>query len=342
MRYLVFALQGLGDSLEATVLVRALRNHDPSAQIDVAVTRRGPAHLFAGIPTFVADVIYLPYWERGLPSFALSLARSARRQKYDASFMAYPSAKPAYHVVNAAFRADRKFGHRYADPKLSNALWSYTDLVPIRACHNVERNLDLISAAGIPQREPTDYIVPPSWFGDGERDRSRVTIHVGTIAHDGFENKRWPLDSFAVTAQRLQDAGYEISLLAGPEEREETSRLAARVPGSKLFTGSLDQAAVHLATSALVLTNDSGIGHLAAAVKTPVVSLFGPTPTTGAPYGPTSSPIRTSPCPPCFDPLSRGISCVLDIDYRCLKVDLTAEHVLQRVYAALGHASIDV
>jgi ADP-heptose:LPS heptosyltransferase len=169
-----------------------------------------------------------------------------------------------------------------------------------------------------------------------------VTIHIGTIAHDGFENKRWPLDNFALAAQSLQRSGYKISLLAGPEEKEETSRLGVLIPGSQLFSGSLDQAANHIATSALVLTNDSGVGHLAAAVKTPVVSLFGPTPTTGAPYGPTSSPIRNSPCPPCFSPLARGISCALNIDYRCLKVDLTVDHVLRSVYTILDRARADV
>jgi ADP-heptose:LPS heptosyltransferase len=342
MRYLIFALQGLGDSLEATPLVRAIRQYDSSAEIDVAVTRRGPAQLFSGIPEFVANVIYLPYWERGIAGFARALARNARRNAYDMSFMAYPSAKPAYHIVNAAFRAKRKFGHRYTKPTLASALWSYTDLVSIRACHNIERNLDMTLAAGMPHVERPEYVVPASWRGDGTRDEARVTIHVGTIAHDGFENKRWPLEDFVTVAKRLQSSGYEISLLAGPEEREETGVVAARVPGSQMFTGSLDAAANHLATSALVLTNDSGIGHLAAAVKTPVVGLFGPTPTSGAPYGDTSYPIRTSPCPPCFEPLSKGISCALNIDYRCLKIDLTAERVLETIHNVLDRASVDV
>jgi ADP-heptose:LPS heptosyltransferase len=342
MRYLIFALQGLGDSLEATPLVRAIRHYDFGAEIDVAVTRRGPEKLFAGIPEFVANVIYLPYWERGVTAFARALASNARAKAYDASFMAFPSAKPAYHVVNAAFRAKEKFGHRYTEPTPWNALWSYTRLVPIRACHNIERNLDLTLAAGMPPTERPSYVVPEAWLGDGSRDGARVTIHVGTIAHDGFENKRWPLENFVEVAKRLRGAGYEVSLLAGPDELEQTRVVADSVPDARIFSGSLDAAALHLATSALVLTNDSGIGHLAAAVKTPVVSIFGPTPTTGAPYGDTSHPIRTSPCPPCFKPLSRGISCAVNIDYRCLKVDLPAERVLETMYAVLERASVDV
>lgn len=340
-RYLVFALQGLGDALEATPMLRAIRHADASAEVDVAVTRGAPARLFRGIPEFVSRVIELPYWERGIAAFGSALVAEGRRRSYDGSFMAYPAAKPAYHLVNAVFRARRKFGHRYAATTLANALWSYTDLIAIAPKHNVERNIDLLTAAGMPRPERADYAVPTAWYGDGIRDSARVTIHVGTIAHDGFENKRWPLANFATVARRLQDAGCEIALLAGPDERAETGRLQAEVPGARIVMGSLEEAARHLAGSAAVLTNDSGIGHLAAAVKTPVVSLFGPTPTTGAPYGPTSHPVRYTPCPPCFAPLSRGISCVLNIDYRCLKLDLTVERVSAELFGVLGRERVD-
>ena len=340
MHYLVFALQGLGDALEATPMLRAIRASDPAAEIDVAVSRAGPARLFRGLSEFVAETIELPYWERGPAAFAAALARHAWRRRYTASFMAYPSAKAPYHLVNAAFRARRKVGHRYERPALRNALWSYTDLVPIAPKHNVERNIDLLSAAGIPRPERLAYAVPAAWSAS-PRDPARLTIHVGTIAHDGFENKRWPLEKFAHVARDLQRSGYAITLLAGPDEYEETSRLQTQVPGSRTFTGSLEEAARHLASSALVITNDSGIGHLAAAVDTPVVGLFGPTPTTGAPYGPLSYPLRTSPCPPCFHPLSRGISCVRNIDYRCLKQDLTAAQVLERIYGVLERERVD-
>jgi len=342
MRYLVFALQGLGDALEATPMLGAIRSFDEAAEIDVAVTRRGPAELFRGIPELASRVIELPYWERGIAGFAAALATRAWRRAYDVSFMAFPAAKPAYHLVNAAFRTRRKFGHRYCAPTASNALWSYTDLVPIRNAHNVERNLDLTAAAGIPRPDRVEYAVPSSWTGNGARDRARVTLHAGTIAHDGFEQKRWPLSNFVAVARQLQSADYEITLLAGPDEIAETALLQAQVPGARTITGPLDEAARHLASSALVITNDSGIGHLAAAVGTPVISLFGPTPTSGAPYGSLSRPLRPSSCPPCFRLLSRGISCELGIDYRCLKIDLTVDYVLEQAFDVLERVRLDV
>jgi ADP-heptose:LPS heptosyltransferase len=342
MRFLVFALQGLGDALEATPILHAIRAADSAAEIDVAVTRAGPARLFRGIPEFVANVVELPYWERGPRGFLKALAANAWRRRYDASFMAYPSAKLPYHIVNAAFRARKKIGHRYLNPTATNFLWSYTDLVPIRDVHNVERNLDLLIPAGLARPERGTYVVPPAWHGDGERDARRVTIHIGTAAHDGFENRRWPLANFAEVARALRDADYDITLLSGPDELEETRRLGAEVPGSRTIVGSLEEAARHLASSAVVLTNDSGIGHLSAAVGARVVSLFGPTPTNHAPYGPTSFPLRPSDCPPCFRALSRGISCERDIDYRCLKVDLTVAYVLERLYAVLERQRVDI
>jgi ADP-heptose:LPS heptosyltransferase len=333
--YLVFALQGLGDGLEATPLIAALRSHDPDAQVDVAVTRPTTQALFEALRGPVRDVIVLPFWTKGSVAFVRALLARGRDVRYDASFMAYPAAKAPYHLTNAAFRAERKIAHAYAMPSAALLLRTYTDLVPIRDAHNVERNLDLLAPLGVPAPHRPAYLVPASWRSPA-RDPALVTLHIGTIAHDGFENKRWPLEAFASLARRLAAAGLRVTTVAGPEELADAALLARQAPELEIVQGDLGEVALHLSRSALVVANDSGIGHLAAAVATPTITLLGPTPATCAPYGDLAVALRPSDCPPCFSPYARGISCVRSIDFKCIRSDIPVEFVFDRARLILN------
>jgi ADP-heptose:LPS heptosyltransferase len=220
--------------------------------------------------------------------------------------------------------AAKRLAHDYWPGKWSSMQWLQTTLVPVGAKHNVQRNLDLVRALGIAADPATSYVVPPSWMGERNGAR-RVAIHVGTVTHHGLANKRWAADNFLELARRLASKGYEIHVIAGPDEREESQRIVAAVAGAKIVEGRIDEIARFLSTCSAAVTNDSGIGHLAAAVGTKVLALHGPTPVEGGPYGPNAVRFRPSTCPACFDPRLRNTSCVLDIDFVCLKEHLTVE-----------------
>jgi heptosyltransferase-2 len=329
-RYLVIAPQGLGDSLEATPFLQALRAAKPDAVIHVAAMRPVARDLFEALPQLVDSVLYLPYWERGAAAFLASLLRCrVRARRYDAAFLMYPAARAEYHALARAFPARRRFAHRYWPSRARALQWLNSDLVPVAQKHNVLRNLDLLRAAGIAFDEPRGYVAPLSWVEPRElRDNRRVALHVGTIAHSGLESRRWPLAYFVRAAQWLVENAYETVAIMGPAERAETRELQARVPGLRVFEGTLPETARFLSTCALVVTNDSGIGHLAAAVGTQIVALFGPTPLEHAPFGPNVTALRPSTCPPCFDVRLLNTECALGIDYACLKRDLQPEYVI--------------
>jgi heptosyltransferase-2 len=88
----------------------------------------------------------------------------------------------------------------------------------------------------------------------------------------------------------------------------------------------LPDVARFLSTCALAIANDNGIAHLATAVRTPVIALFGPTPTEFAPFSPAAIALRPSDCPPCFDVRRPMVTCVRNIDFKCLS-DLTVDLV---------------
>ncbi len=91
----------------------------------------------------------------------------------------------------------------------------------------------------------------------------------------GSARKNWPLKNFEAIA-RLLELELRVEWAAGPEET---------LPQARRFDG-LDELAAWLAGARLYIGNDSGISHLAAAVGTPAVVLFGPTdPRVWAPRG---------------------------------------------------------
>lgn len=327
--HLVIAPQGLGDALEATPIVAALRRARPSARIDVLVLRPGPRQLYAGLEGFVDDVLYYPYWERGTAAFLAALARAAfRRRRYDVSLLAYPASRPEYELLARFHRATVRVSHEYEGE--GRARSARTIRIPVEQKHNVERNLDLVRALGIDTAGAARYLVPAAWSAQG-RDARRIALHIGTVTHHGLANKRWPVERFAELAGRLSHAGFDVGVVSGPDERAESRSIVESVAGARLVEGSLDEIARYLSTCAGAVTNDSGIGHLAAAVGTTVVALHGPTPVEGGPYGPHAVRFRPSACPPCFDPRRRNTACALDIDYACLKIDLTVDLVEQRL-----------
>lgn len=335
-RFAVLAPQGLGDSLEATPLLQALREARPSAHIDVWVLRPAARDLFRELPQLADGVVYLPYWERGPSAFAAALVRELPRRRYDALFTMYPAARREYHAVAALIRAKRRYAHDYGGSAFDSLRFIYARTVAPGRQHNVLRNLELLDLAGIVHGTPDRYTVPDAWRAPEARDERTVALHVGTIAHDGLEARRWPLERFIELASRLQAEGLRVVAIAGPAEREETHRLASAVPGVEVVEGPLPAVARRLSTAGLVVANDNGIAHVAAGVGTPVISLFGPTPLEHAPYGPASFPLRLSACPPCFDVRLLNTACALGIDYACLKRDLPAADVSARALSLIS------
>ncbi|MBV8490248.1 MAG: glycosyltransferase family 9 protein, partial [Candidatus Eremiobacteraeota bacterium] len=328
-RFLIVAPQGLGDSLEATPLLRALRRARPGATIDVAVTRAGPQLLFESLREYADGVISLPYWERGKRAFLRAMLTARRAPPYDAAFMAYPSAGLVYQGLLAALPARRRYAHRHAGTTILDAPWLHATLVPVRLAANVERNRDLLRAAGIEPGDETGYLVPGDWILPRRGDR--IAIHIGSVTHHELIHKRWPLERFVELARRLVERHPDVVLVVGPQEVEESALLQREVPTLQRFEGSLPDVARFLSSCDVVIANDNGIAHLAAGVGTRVVTLFGPTPIEFAPFSPNAIALRPTLCPPCFDVRRPVVRCVRNIDFQCLKRDLTVDLVYETV-----------
>lgn len=117
--------------------------------------------------------------------------------------------------------------------------------------------------------------------------------------------KRWPAEHFAALARALAQRGRQVWLVGSARDREVTAPIAAAVGSAcRDLAGetSLDEAVDLLAAAALVVTNDSGLMHVAAALDRPTIALFGSSsPAFTPPLSERARIVRTAvPCSPCF------------------------------------------
>jgi ADP-heptose:LPS heptosyltransferase len=138
----------------------------------------------------------------------------------------------------------------------------------------------------------------------GAARRPLVVLHPGSGDH--FPGRRWPPERFAALADRLAERGAQL-VLTGVVSEARLLRLvagAARVPLVNLC-GQLDARALValLADADLLVANDTGPVHLADALGTPTLALYGPnTPYRYGPSGPRSLALYADlPCSPCLD-----------------------------------------
>ncbi len=146
-----------------------------------------------------------------------------------------------------------------------------------------------------------------------------------------WPTKRWPPEFFAAAADRIQEEKLgTVVLIGGPDERA-----ASQAVRSLMRTVSVDLTGettpnllpALLESASVLLTNDSGPMHVAAAVGTPVVAMFGPTsPTRTGPYGKGHRVLANQiPCSPCFSRTCRN-----RVQLECL-TSITPDKVIEAV-----------
>ena len=215
--------------------------------------------------------------------------------------------------------------------------WFYSRRVPVPQgeMHAVDRYLLVAKAVGaVESRTPEfRFHIPQTDLDEVDRLLSRSGVTPGTswVAMNvsaRWPTKRWPAASFAEVADRLQQEGCgAVVMIGGPDELAEVAAVRGMMKTPSIdLTGATAVGLLPalLSKASLLITNDSGPMHIATAVGTPVVALFGPTSAvrTG-PYGAGHTVLTGNvPCRPCF---SR--TCHNTLHLECLRV-VSPEQVL--------------
>ena len=332
-RVLIVQTAYLGDVILATPLIRGSTTLWPQAEVDFLCIPQ-TASLLEGHPLIRRLLVYdKRRLARGLLAF-LPTALTLRRRRYDVALVPHPSLRSALLAFLSAAPTrvgfDRNAGR-----------WLYTDVVPYdRALHEVRRNLRLLEPFGRLPEGLRPELFPTS------QDRERVEMLLGD-AGDRFAavapgsvwpTKRWLPERFAQVCRWLAERhGLRCVVIGGADDSTLAGHVAELSGGAAVnLAGRLTplQSAEVVRRARVLVTNDTAPLHMASAVGTPVVAVFGPTvPEFG--FGPYGVPNRVAqvelPCRPCAP--HGGKRCPLGT-FACMR-ELSAEHVYRLVVQLL-------
>ncbi len=310
----------LGDVVQTLPVLAGLRARWPRAHL-AWVVNRSLVGLLARHPQ-LDEVIPFDRAARGWrrARAALDLARTLRAGRFDLVIDLQGLLRSG--LMARATSAPRRVGFATAR---EGASWCYTDRiqVPSEIVAAVPRYWYLAQALGCVGQPPRAQLgLSPADRAWARQELARLTgprlaIHPGAL----WATKRWPVAQFAeVARQAMRARGAGVVLVGGPGEEDLCGDLARQLdPGNTVNLAgrtNLLQLAAVLAEADLVLANDSGPMHLAAAMETPVVALFTCTsPGRAGPHGTTHQTIatqvscaasyrRTCPTCHCFGELS--------------------------------------
>lgn len=314
-KILVFSFSFIGDAVLSTAVIQPLRSHFQDAHITF-LTGPSAFDLLANDPQIDAILVYDNRGEHAGLNGRIKLIKSLRREKYDLvvnlrdSFIARCIGAEHWGLVRGA-----------------------------RERHAVTRYLEVLSRHGI----DTADAHPQLQLTEAERaEASRFLAEVGVSSealligiHPGgnWEYKLWRAEKYAQLASTLcEEKNASILLFAGPNERKLQAQVAENMinPPILVDTPNLREVAALISACDVYIGNDTGPMHIAAAVGTPVVALFGSTNhIRSGPYGDKHVVVQSgidlgcNPCHPGRNPGGCGAGSCAVID------GITVEQVLE-------------
>ncbi len=323
---LVVQTSFLGDVILTTPLLTELAGRGP---VDVLVTPSGESVL-RGHPAVRNVIVYDKRGDdRGIGGFR-RLVRRVRSGEYGVAYLAQSSVRSAALAWLAGI--PERVG--LAD---SPGKRLFTASVPNR---NDRHQAERLWRLAFPSGDAPETMPPPSLF-PSEDDCAAVEAFVGSETRplvvlapgSAWQTKRWPY--FEALAADLSHYA-QIVVIGGPEDVLFGEIIRVRVPDVIIAAGELSLlgSAELIRRASVVVTNDSSPTHLASAMGTPTVTIYGPT-TPGFGFGPLAPGSRVAqleklPCRPCHH--HGPTRCPLG-HWRCM-VELRVEHVAEVVRQA--------
>ncbi len=331
LRFLVMRLDRVGDLVLTLPSIYALRQQHPDAHITV-MTRPYTQDLLREHP-WIDEVLVYDYKKGGAHTFPWGYSRfirEIRRRSFDAAFVMHPGIRS--YLIPFLSAIPYRIGYQ------NNLSFLLTHAMPDKRHlgleHESEYALHLVEAFGVPRpTQMPDKLLFPETRVDLAKREGVIAIHAGASC----PSKRWPKENYRRLIESiLAFHSHRVAIIGGEDEVSLGAYLSKgfdeRVQD---WTGrqNLNELTAFLSVCDALVSNDSGPVHVAAAVGTPVVSIFG---RNQAGLGAR----RWQPLGASHRVLHKDIGCVVclahacTIDFECLKA-IRVEEVYQSLATIL-------
>jgi heptosyltransferase-2 len=306
-RHLIIQTAFIGDAVLTLPLVQVLKKVDVDASVDVLVIPR-TAELFSTHPA--VDRV-LVFDKRGMDSGLAGLRRLVHliaQRKYDIALIPHRSMRSA--LLAWSGRIPSRFGFdRSAGWLLMTQTIRYEP-----SLHEVERNLSLLRPLGIHWAEKELPSLFPTAADVQKVDQflessglTKASALIGIAPGSVWKTKRWPRERFTEVVRNIVNDGLSAVLIGGKEDEQLCQEIKFGIVSNRVAISagrlSVLQSAELIRRCRVLVSNDSAPMHLAVAMRTPVLAIFGATiPEFGfAPYGNHSVILETKglSCRPC-------------------------------------------
>jgi heptosyltransferase II len=331
---LIVPYMWIGDFVRGHTVVRVLKQRWPNRPVDL-LTSSLCAPLVDYMPGVRTGVVSDLPRSRLAVAKQWALAGELRRNNYATALVLPRTWKSAIAPVLAGipervgFVGEARFG------MINRWRWGEKALPRF-----IDKNaaLALPDGAPLPQEWPVPQLQVPSQEATRWRQTNALGAGPAVALAPGSvgASKRWTY--YPEAARLLAEQGLDVWVVGGPGEKAlATEIVAAGGSRARDLTGTdLRNGILAMAAASVAISNDSGLMHIAAALGTPTIGIFGPTsPYHWAPLNGLAATVLTKtsvPCQPCHRPV-----CTMN-DHRCMR-DILASDVVETAERVLGEAA---
>lgn len=312
MKILILKPSSLGDVIQALPVLRLIKSHYPASEVYWWIDSRlsslleGDPQLAGVVPFHRKGYTTLRYWSE--LAGTLSWAR-AQRFDWVIDLQSLARTGALAWLANGRFLVG-------LDETREGARGFYDRVVRRGAylTHAVDWYLKVLPELGVPVHSDFEWLPERGELASKVRQQAQFAPKlVAVVPGARWQNKRWPAEYYAALMRKIaaeqQEFGFVI--LGGAEDKPLGKELAGTVPAARALdlTGksTLPEMIEWVRACDWVVTNDTGPMHVAAALRKPVIGLFGPT-----------EPRRTGPYGQQQHALQLNLSCVPCMSSRCL------------------------
>ncbi|MCI0515544.1 glycosyltransferase family 9 protein [candidate division KSB1 bacterium] len=355
----VFSISGIGNTIFAVPLLRALHEHYPAAKIYLFVRFNAAKALLDNCP-FLAAIEVIDAAIINTFYKKVKLIQRLRRERFDLAITAFPSEKREKNLFSFLVGAPVRVSHQYNPAPITELGFLQTHRAPVDfRVHDLEQNLQMLTMLDLDISQASrklelwvpaaarqfavEYLNANAGVTPG-KSGILVGLHAGSSEEFGMILKRWGIQNFAALADRIIETYQaKILLFGGPEEKALKYGIAKLMRHEPIIvekTSILKDAAL-MQHCQLFVSNDSGNMNLALALGVNTIGLFGPVESTRANVRQAHHKIIKSPapCSPCWKltNLTQPLVCTQP-EVICMQ-QITVERVFEAVAEFLSAKS---